>query len=645
MTQKSRSRLLESKIQIPDVQKTFQPRETLLDELAEEEARLLILHATIGYGKTVLMSQYVRLPGVCCAWYHLDALDNEAGTFLSYLTLSLERALEGFSFDTLSETAEEAGEQDLSRLLRSLIVEVTNFMKSMPDQKLVVVLDDFQVLVNPEIFSLLGELLDHMPEQFLLLAATKSVIPEFFTKYLINGQGKILNYEKLRFSEEEIKGVLSKMLSEEEAEMYAARLWKDMEGWPAGIMFAILYLRQLGGKASQADWTHISQDALVQNYIAYELFKRLPFDIQSFLLKTSFADELQPELCNAICGVTNAGAILKYLLQEDMFIIHVGGKRGSYRYHSVFRNFLMGRAGEEQGREICGKIARYYMRRQEMGVAAGYAKRSGDGELLKDIVEQAGPSVLRPGGKVILRVSCFGKFRVTLLPEDRELSWRTRKGMELFAYLLDLEGRPVERRVLLEQLWPDNPPNNAVAMLHNMIYSIRKELSGYPEFEHLIRYQDRQYSLDMSLIQSDLETMKRIGDLAEKGKAEELLAFQDRILDYQGAYLEEVDGAWCMARRAYFERVYGKACRVLARYWDTKGNYEQEMLLWQSYMEADRYSEEAVAGLLQAYGKLGERGQMKTVFENAKKTFREELGLELGHEVLEIYEKGIGKKR
>lgn len=72
MAQKNRQRLLESKVQIPDVQKNFQTRETLLGELCQEKARILVFHATIGYGKTVLMSQYGRLEGHVCAWYHLD---------------------------------------------------------------------------------------------------------------------------------------------------------------------------------------------------------------------------------------------------------------------------------------------------------------------------------------------------------------------------------------------------------------------------------------------------------------------------------------------------------------------------------------------------------------------------------------------
>lgn len=188
MAQKNRQRLLESKVQIPDVQKNFQTRETLLGELCQEKARILVFHATIGYGKTVLMSQYGRLEGHVCAWYHLDPLDNETDTFLGYFTLALERALEGFSFDASQELPQEAAPE---QYMRELLVEAAEYMKSCPDQKLIMVLDDFQVLVNPAIFRLLEEFLDHMPEQFHFLAATKSMVPELFTKYLVRGDARI----------------------------------------------------------------------------------------------------------------------------------------------------------------------------------------------------------------------------------------------------------------------------------------------------------------------------------------------------------------------------------------------------------------------------------------------------------------------
>jgi len=730
--QKQRIKLLVSKIQIPDIQRDFERREDLLEELEQVRARLLIFHATIGYGKTVLMSQYARLPGRVCAWYHLDSLDNEVSTFLRYLISSLNQALEpaGFFFEIDPYLGEERGQVTPFGIMRELSVELAEYLSGRPEERLALVLDDFQVLENEEIFELLRGFLEDTPENLTLLIATKSSVPGLFTRYLVKNEGKLLGSDRLSFSEEETWDVLARLLSREAADSYTEMVWKNTEGWAAGVMFAVLYLRQLGGKAAWVDWTHISQESLVQNYITYELFKGLPHDLQRFLLRTSFAEELSPELCNFLCGISNSGGILKYLLQEDMFIIRVGGKCGSYRYHSMFRSFLNDRAGEELGREMGGQLALYYMKRQEMSVAVGYALGARETGLLEAILEKSGAAMLHEGkgslvkaclealrkdgesfspeleemerrcdageedrresepddcretdpgngrgagvetswgtepensrkpepgnsqesapgeagGGAILRVSCFGRLRVCL-PSGREITWRTRKSMELFACLLEMDGRPVNRRTLLGHLWPDSSPENAVAMLHNMIYSIRRELSREPSLENLIRYRDRQYSLDMSLVDCDLKRVEELCVLAERGRAEELLARKDELLPYWGVYLEDVDGSWCMGRRAYFERSYGKICRIVASFCEETGDFETEAAFWRACLEADRYCEDAVSGLLRSYGKMGERTQMKKFYEAEQKIFREELSLELGDEVRQAYESGIGKKQ
>lgn len=641
---KSQYKFLEAKIQIPDEQKNFQRRERLIQELDEESRKLWVLHATIGYGKTVLLSQYVNRVDASCAWYHLDFMDNDVITFVQYLVYSLKKALGDFVFET--DTYFEPEKIPVSQMFRELVMELNDYLAGMPERNLLLVLDDFQTMNNPEIFSLLEEFLDHTGEQVRILLATKSTIPDFLTKYVMRGMGKVMDSSKLSFNKEDVFHVLERVLSKKEADEYTDIIWKNMEGWPAGVMFATLYIRQLGNQASQISWEHICQESMAQNYIAYELFKRLPYDIQNFLMKTSFSDELYPELCNAICGITNAGGILKYLLQENMFILHMGERKGSYRYHSIFRSFLMAQAGEKMGKEIYENLTEYYMKHSNPSAARRYAYKARSKEWI-ELLNEESDDILESEKKSeehkYLSVSCFGKFCVKVLKDGKKISWRTRKAMELFAYLLDLEGKPVERRVLLEQLWPEDMPNNAVAMLHNMIYSIRKELSEYPELEGLIQYKNRQYYLDLSLVKSDLEEKKRICNLEEQGKVEELLKYKNQVVSFWGAYLEEIDGSWCMSRRAYFERAYGKVCRCLAGYAEKEKDYESATLLWRAYMEADKYSEEAVVGLLRVYGYLGERKQMKKVFDAAKKLFLEELGLELGSEVLQAYEEGMGK--
>lgn len=445
-------KLLESKILIPHIWKDNEQREKLLSELKREEGKLIVLSAAGGYSKTVLMSQYARLPGYICAWYHLDSRDNELYTFVRYLVLSLDKALGGFVFD--EKLYLKTDEDSRSHLGQSLIKELEKRLEGMERQKLVLALDNFQVLENSEIFRLLEELLDYTDHRFLMVVGTRGVLPDCFAKYF------------------------------------------------------------------------------------------------------------------GCC-------------QDDADVAE----------HAAIRE-----------------------------------NNNND-------------------GRKLLEISCFGKFRVVILETGREISWRTRKALELFAYLVDLEGKPVERRVLLETLWPDDAPENEVAMLHNMIYSIRKELSAQPELKNLIQYKAHHYYLDRSRIRVDLDNKKEICRLAEAGKSKELYEQRDELLNHWDVYLKEVEGTWCMARRAYFERTYGKACRILADYCRKKGDFETEASCWSAYMAADRYSEEAVAGLLCCYADMGERNQMRRVFEMAQKIFREEMGIELSPETRRIYEQGLKNRK
>lgn len=605
-------KILESKIRIPDIRGDYEHREKLLRELQAEDGKLLVLGAAIGYGKTVLMSQFAHLPGHVCAWYHLDSLDNEPVTFVRYLTLSLDRALDGFRFDETLLCA-KAESSTCNQLGRIMITELVKRLEDMEGKRFVLLLDDLQTLRNPEIFQILEDLLDYTDYRFLLVAATKGSVPDFLAKYFMRHQGTLIGADRLSFREGEVRSILDRMLPVKDAGRYVEMIWKNTEGWPAGVMLATLYLRRTDVSASAVEWEQISRESWVQNYITYELYKGLSYDIQRFLLRTSFAEELQPRLCDHICGIQNADSILQYLMRENMFLLRTGEANGSYRYHPLFRGFLNGKAGEELKKTMCGKIADFYSKNREQ----------------------------KP-----LQVSCFGKFRVIITESGKEISWRTRKALELFAYLVDLEGKPVERRVLLEQLWPDNPPNNEVAMLHNMIYSIRKELSAQPELKKLIQYKGHQYCLDSSQFMADLDSKKQICRLAEMGKARELYDRREELLRNWGIYLKEVDGTWCMARRAYFERTYGKACSLLADYCRKIGDLETEAACWSAYMAADRYSEEAVAGLLRCYADMGERRQMQHIFETAQKIFREEMGAELDPEILQIYEQGLkGRKK
>ena len=99
--------------------------------------------------------------------------------------------------------------------------------------------------------------------------------------------------------------------------------------------------------------------------------------------------------------------------------------------------------------------------------------------------------------------------QAAVLNEDGQaMRWRTRKAKELFFYLWLHRQNPVNKELLIEQLFPDRDPKRAFALLHTTIYQIRRGLAefGFPEG---IEYADGNYHLQLP-ITSDLEELNRL---------------------------------------------------------------------------------------------------------------------------------------
>jgi len=81
----------------------------------------------------------------------------------------------------------------------------------------------------------------------------------------------------------------------------------------------------------------------VFDYLAEEVFKRLPEDTQEFLLRTSILQQMDFFACNAVASVQNAQFILEELEKQNLFVASLDSQRRWYRYHYLFREFLLNR--------------------------------------------------------------------------------------------------------------------------------------------------------------------------------------------------------------------------------------------------------------------------------------------------------------
>lgn len=204
-----------------------------------------------------------------------------------------------------------------------------------------------------------------------------------------------------------------------------------------------------------------------------------------------------------------------------------------------------------------------------------------------------------------------------------------KKGRELFAYLLDIEGKAVGRRELIEVLWQDEIPEKAVALLHNMIYNIRKELSAYG-LETILTYENKRYRLGMEGIDCDFYQIRKIVKWVEEGNISRLMAEYKSFLDYWGSYLEDIDNCWVEAKRGYYEEIYKKGCFLLAEQFTRENNRETAIKLYQNILFVEPYSEKAVEKLLLLYGKQREWEKVQRCYREFKDTMERDLGIAPG---------------
>jgi two-component SAPR family response regulator len=236
-----------------------------------------------------------------------------------------------------------------------------------------------------------------------------------------------------------------------------------------------------------------------------------------------------------------------------------------------------------------------------------------------------------------LCVRTLGSFSVTANADGRELPWRTRKGKELFAYLLELEGQAIDRSRLIEVLWEDIP-DNAVALLHNMIYNMRKELSAYG-MEGIVVYEKKRYRLLMDDISSDSVLLHRVMDAVRNTDMDELHREKDFFLNYRGTYLKDIDSPWAYTARTAADESYRMGCMLLAEDAQEKGDYKTAVKLYDNILAVSPYEESAVAKLLELYTKQRRWKKREECYKNFTARLKEDLGVAPGEEVMLAYKK------
>jgi LuxR family maltose regulon positive regulatory protein len=296
--------------------------------------KLLLICAPAGFGKTTLLSQWSQQSARPVAWVSLDTTDNDPMHFWSYVVAALDKLEEAVGENVLP-LIHTPRPEPVGYLIPALI----NSMVMIPDD-FVLVLDDYYCIESDAIHEALAYLLDYAPPNMHVILATRTEPPLPLAQWRAGGHLVELRASDLRFSAEETERLFDQMAGLSLAAKDVVALQDRTEGWVAGLQLAALATRERSGHleiGSVRDFRGNHQ--YVTDYLAAEVLLRQPESVRAFLLQTAILDTLEGSLCNALTGRADGRDALEWLHRQNLFISALN-RRGQYRYHPLFADFL-----------------------------------------------------------------------------------------------------------------------------------------------------------------------------------------------------------------------------------------------------------------------------------------------------------------
>lgn len=326
--------ILETKLFIPGLKSGMVRRKKLIARMNEGiNRKLILISAPAGFGKTTLLSEWISQREEPAAWISIDSSDNDPVYFVQYMIAALKTVVPGFGDDVL-EFLKASNEIKTEAIMLLLIKGIEKL-----ESGLILALDDYHLINTDKINPLVELLLDRMPRQVCLAIATRADPGFPLSRLRVTDQLAEFRISDLYFTKAETSQFLNNMMQLDLTQTQVDQLASRTEGWIAGLQLAALSIKGRDDVPTFID-SFAGNDRLVADYLAEEVLRRQPDDVQQFLIQTSILSRLCEPLCEHITCQGNSQSILESLERGNLFLIPLDSKRQWYRYHHLFADLL-----------------------------------------------------------------------------------------------------------------------------------------------------------------------------------------------------------------------------------------------------------------------------------------------------------------
>jgi LuxR family maltose regulon positive regulatory protein len=314
-------------------------RAGLIKELAHTTARLVLVDAPAGFGKTTLVAQWRSSPAEKrpFAWVSLDRGDSDPGRLWSYIVSALTRACPDFDGEAIRQELRVQAPEFPAPVLPMLANELAAL--SAP---VILVLDDYHMIRERRCHEQIRFLLEHLPPSAQIVIITRADPPLPLARLRAAGEMAEIRARELRFTPDEAAELIAAVAGIRLGAPDLGQLMERTEGWPAGVYLAAVSLRS---HPSPHDFIRqfTGNNRFIVDFLAEEVLSRQPAEIQQFLARTSLLARFCAPLCGAVTGTTGSAAIIEMLERENLFLVPLDDNRQWYRYHHLFAQLLRSR--------------------------------------------------------------------------------------------------------------------------------------------------------------------------------------------------------------------------------------------------------------------------------------------------------------
>lgn len=307
---------------------------TLLDSFTNQGS--VWISAPAGSGKTAFVASYLTARNIPAIWYQVDGSDSDTSTLFYYMGLAARKAAPRIR-------------KPLPLLTPEYLPGITNFTRRYFENlyrrltpPFVLVFDNYQDVPLDSFFhEIIVHALSQVPEGISLIFISRASPPQALARWRASEKAGFIGWDEIKFDFDEMKTLVGTKVRDSLSDEILKQLHEKTDGWAAGL---VLFLESLKMKVPGLLEIGGFGPENIFDYFADEIFEKIEKDVRTFLLKTAFLPGMTGRQAEKLTETGRSEQILSHLNRNNYFTGKLYHGEPVFKYHPLFRQFLLSRA-------------------------------------------------------------------------------------------------------------------------------------------------------------------------------------------------------------------------------------------------------------------------------------------------------------